>query len=503
MSLEKQALYGPSKYLTVIREKSDISLIYHSLLGNARVVNRETVELLKKCEQDVTLEQLAKMVRKKDLKALFKLSYLHEKGFDERTYITQLLKERQAHLMSGELFTHLQLIMTNGCNFNCEYCFAYNFVEAINNRNNSGEFVAPKKQFSKLSMISNSGAKIASTTNGRNPRANMTPEIAEKAIDQGIAACLKHGRDRMSISFFGGEPTLNRKLICHILNRYGNGDGTGVRIAYDINTNGTKLDKELIEMLVRYKVRTEVSVDYICEETGGYRGARVPPVPWEIVRNNIITAVKSGVTLQLTSVLSSDTWKWWNHNLIDFAAYVGIGEIDAIVSFQFAFFKEYGPKNVAQKILEAYDYAQSKNVLLTGYWYHTYSLILDDEKREMQADYKTCPAIGRMISIEPNGSVYACKTSNRLIGNLDDWDGIFASPTYEYYAMRAYSNSPDCHGCELEGFCSGSSCGALEEVHDIYKMDAGYCEYIKTVVRGLLERHMDRLDGERHKVQYA
>ena len=81
------------------------------------------------------------------------------------------------------------------------------------------------------------------------------------------------------------------------------------------------------------------------------------------------------------------------------------------------------------------------------------------------------------------------------MGHVHDWDGIFASQAYQDYAMRAYSNGPECHGCELEGSCSGGSAGQLEEAGSIRKMNPGYCEYIRTVVNGLLERNLVRIEA--------
>jgi uncharacterized protein len=319
----------------------------------------------------------------------------------------------------------------------------------------------------------------------------MSIATAEQVIERAIATRARAGGDALGVSFFGGEPTLNRDLILHVLRRFRNGEGTGVRIDFDLTTNGSRLDPELVAALARYQVQTIVSVDYICEETGAYRGRAAQTVPWSTVRDGIESMVSAGVPVRIVSVLSEETWDRWSHRLIDFAASIGLTELDVIVSFQAAFFEKYAPVTVANRLLEAFDHGRRAGVLLTGYWYHTYLLLIDEEKRKAQADYKTCPAIGRMLSIEPNGSVFACKVTNQKLGQVADWEGIFASDTYASYAMRAYSNGPECRGCELEGSCSGGSAGALEEQHgDIRKMNRGYCEYIRALVNGLLERHL-------------
>ena len=509
------ATYTTSPYLRTVREEADRdftafgghlskaaaprSIVYHSLLGHGRYADEATMRLLKRCEQGISHDELATLAEPELLEELFRMSYLVPAGFDDRHHIQDLLAERRGRLGSGELLSSLQLVLTNGCNFSCEYCFAYNFDGAVSARNASGEIVKPGQMLrdrraagnviSVDELLSGADWNRDHSIEARNPRGQMSVATAERTIDRAIATRRRAGGGVLSISFFGGEPTLNRALILHVLRRYGNGGG-GVGIEYVLTTNGSRMDDELLEALAQYQVNVSVSIDYIDPQTGRYRGAAAQTVPWETVRENVLRLARASVNLHITTVLSGETWDRWNYNLIDFMSEAGIQELNVIVSFHANFFQQYPPKAVAQKLLTAFDYGQTKGVRLTGYWYHTYLLILDDEKRALQADYKTCPAIGRMLSIEPNGSVFSCKATNRLMGNVEDWDAIFTSRSYEEYAMRAYSNGPDCNGCELEGSCSGGSAGALEETGGITKMNRGYCEYIRTVVNGLLERSL-------------
>jgi uncharacterized protein len=260
---------------------------------------------------------------------------------------------------------------------------------------------------------------------------------------------------------------------------------------YAVTTNGSLIDDELVEMFTRYKVDVAVSVDYVDLDTLEFRAAQgATKTKWPAVADGIRRLATAGVNVKVTSVLSRETWDHWNYNLIDFLSSVGLKNLDVIVSFKFDFLQEQGPTAVADRLLEAWDYGRERGVLLSGYWYSSFSMLFDEEFYKARADYKTCPAIGRMLSIEPNGSVFSCKTTNKVIGRVDDWNGVLKSSGYEYYAMRAYSNSKFCHGCEIEGFCSGSCAGALEEALDIHTMDPGYCQYMKRIISGLIDRHI-------------
>lgn len=474
--------------------RSEPTIVFHSLFGRGRWVGAETVQLLQNCKAGVAEESLRALIGPDDLNALLELSYLVPAGFDEQLLIDDLLVARERRLPTGELITSLQLILTNGCNFKCEYCFAYNFDGAVTARNSAGESVTPGPMIRRSPELSPPASpqpdwNVDDSGIRRNPRGSMTTEIAVAAIQHAILNRVAHGGGRLGISFFGGEPTLNRQVILEVLERFGDGSAWAVALEWDLTTNGSRIDDELAAAFARHRVNTAVSIDYICDETGGYRGAAKPTTSWPVVRENTIRLIRAGVPVSITSVLSAQTWSSWNHRLIDWCADIGVRELNVIVSFQADFFRRFAPVTVAEKLLEAFDHGQRRGVLLTGYWYHTYLLIVDEVKWARQADYKTCPAIGRMLSIEPNGAVFSCKATNTQMGHIDDWAGIFSSPAYREYGMRAYTNGPECRGCELQGTCSGGSAGQLEEAHhSIARMNAGYCEYIRAVVHGLLER---------------
>lgn len=487
------------------------TVIYHSLFGNARKVSPDVVRLLGAAREGLTLEGLLQQASRESLVDLFESSFLVPAGTDEQDQIQQLLDERQARLDTGELLTSVQLILTNACNFKCEYCFAYNFDGAVTNRNEAGARVQPGPTLVQLRTREQVEAEPASsggcgssspaamssddwntdTESVRNARGTMDLPLAIATVERALETRRKAGGKDLTVSFFGGEPMLHRSLILGLLEEVGE-ERDGIRIAYEITTNGSRMDEELVAAFARHQVKVTVSVDYLDKATGQYRGKEAATVPWSTVDTNIRDLLAAGVSVDLTSVLSSDTWDRWGVDLIDYAAELDLRNLNVIVAFQKEFFDEHDPVTVAERLLTAYDYALAQNVQLSGYWFHTYMLLTNRALWQAEADFKTCPAIGRMISVEPNGSVFACKTTNKVMGEVSHFDQIFASDEYADYAMRAYRNGPECEGCELEGTCSGGSAGALEEQNagNIRIMNRGYCEYMRALIDGLLRRHV-------------
>ncbi len=484
------------------------TMAFHSLYGNARLIDKDIVELLRDASRGMTLERLRERVDEDSLRDLVEARFLVEAGHDEGREIDGLLESRQSVLDTGVFHSSIQLVLTNACNFSCQGCFAYNFDGGVEERNTSGESVKPGPVLVELRRSrdeepgqarQDSGPTLAKgdwnhgSDSARNPSMHMSREVAEKTIQEAVALRKANGGGHLTVSFFGGEPTLARGTILHVLRTFGDCHD-GVTLSYDLTSNGSRIDDELMRALAEHRVDTTVSIDYLVPETGEFRGGQQQRTSWEVVRKAILDMKAAGVPVSITSVLSQYTWDKWGTPLIDFVAEAGLDNLDVIVSFQAKeFFERHSPQDVARRLLDAVDYGRERGVQLSGYWYQTFQMIIDEAKWAEQADYKTCPAVGRQLSIEPNGSVFACKATARMLGTIEDWRGVFASPAYQDYGMRAYTNGPGCQGCELQGTCSGGSAGALEEENgSIQLMSPGYCAYMREVVQGLLERHHAR-----------
>ncbi|MCC3769268.1 radical SAM/SPASM domain-containing protein [Streptomyces sp. UNOC14_S4] len=476
----------------------DSTVAFHALFGNARLVDRDTVELLREAASGLPLDRLTERAGDAAVRSLIEAQYLVEAGHDEASEIDGLLAARSERLSSGVFHSSIQLVLTNACNFSCQGCFAYNFDGGVEERNHSGESVKPGPVLVQLRTSRGDSAPTLARGDwnddagdqARNPSMHMSPAVAEKTIREAVALRKANGGGELTVSFFGGEPTLARGTILHVLRTFGD-RYDGVALSYDMTSNGSRIDAELLAALAEHRVATTVSIDYLVPGTGEFRGGQQQRTGWPVVRKAVLDLKAAGVPVSITSVLSHYTWDKWGTPLIDFVAEAGLDSLDVIVSFQAReFFERHSPHEVAQRLLAAVDHGRERGVQLSGYWYQTFQMIADERKWAAQADYKTCPAVGRQLSIEPNGSVFACKATARRLGTIDDWRGVFASPAYRDYGMRAYTNGPGCRGCELQGTCSGGSAGALEEENgSIQVMSPGYCAYMREVVQGLLERH--------------
>jgi uncharacterized protein len=480
------------------------TVIYHSLLGNARAVDENVVTTLQRASTEgVSLQQLQAILPDESLRELMTASMLVPEGYDERNDVDNVLAARRMRLPSGGLLTTLQLVLINSCKVTCEYCFAYNADGSVAQSNDEAEEwgyiprprmlpLASKPDTRQVGCGLMPGYENESFFDDQQSGVRAMPfSVAARSIRHAVATRKDNGGKELTVHLFGAEPTLHRNLIKQLLAQFRN-EYDGVTIQWQITTNGSYLPPDLLRAFAEACVGVEVSVDYLSPETGGYRGGIQQSTPWRLVAANIQRLLDAGLVVSISSVLSADTWDHWNNNIIDFAAEMGIELINVIVAFRQSFFSRHAASAVAEKLLSAYDYARNRGVQLSGYWYHIFLLLVDQQKWETRADYKNCPGAGGMLSIEPTGSVHSCKMTNRYIGELANWFGIFASEEYADYAMRSYRSGSACAGCELEGSCSGDSITTLGRRGEAPVMNRGYCEYIRTVVDGLLSRHMNR-----------
>lgn len=87
----------------------------------------------------------------------------------------------------------------------------------------------------------------------------MSIDVMTRAIDY-FASTLPSGTTRIQISFYGGEPLLCKNIIREAV-KYSKAKFTGIRILYEITTNGLLLDDEFIDFASQNNIVIALSHD--------------------------------------------------------------------------------------------------------------------------------------------------------------------------------------------------------------------------------------------------
>lgn len=137
----------------------------------------------------------------------------------------------------------------------------------------------------------------------------MTEELAKRSID----FFLEHSTDtdHLVVSFYGGEPLLNMKLLEFCVN-YISKNVDGKKIIYTITTNGTLLNQQIMEFLSSNRFHTMISLDGAKEEHDLNRKFKSGEGSFDIIMKNINIFKKNHPEyvkefLQINAVISPKT----------------------------------------------------------------------------------------------------------------------------------------------------------------------------------------------------
>jgi len=153
---------------------------------------------------------------------------------------------------------------------------------------------------------------------GYNKTKTMSWQTAKKAVDLFLKQ-VPPEIDRTSITFFGGEPTLEFDLIKEVINYTRDhrtlGSYTGERYNYVLNTNGILLSESMLNLYKQLgrKISIRVSVDGYAENQNVVRKTKDGQGSWEIVKKNLFLyrelKENYGVRVNLVTTISKNTYK--------------------------------------------------------------------------------------------------------------------------------------------------------------------------------------------------
>ncbi len=463
-----------SKYVQMVKRTTDYA-VYHSLFGNLCFIDQDGIDFLKVFQIPRTVTDITQSHAQYNLSEIE--DYINElkvrcflipDGCDEYEIVETSIEERRNHLKSGYLIRALQLVTSNACNFRCKYCI---IDEAYNSEERS-EF-----QHSASNQ-------------------QMSFEVAKTSVEKLIELLRKNGNNYLNIEFFGGEPLMNWPVVKSVLETFKNGEDPG--ILYSITTNGSLMTEEMAEIFKKYEVTVVISFDSP-ENTERVCADGTNSI--ELIRRSLEILKRNKNCVTFNSVISKETIENFDgRKLVDFAVNYNVRMIGLILDLDLDFYKNDAHKERVLDILwDTYSYAETKGMPIVGYWHQIFNQIMGRQAINLYSGYKTCPATGCKLSVEPAGHVFICKCCSGYLGHVTRFQEVLSSKRYEEYSMRAYRNAPECEGCEIEGFCSGVCMGSLERKYgNLNVIEASSCDIFRRITRKLIQN----LDGSGADVLY-
>lgn len=355
----------------------------------------------------------------------------------------------------------LTLNVANSCNMNCGYCYA-----------NGGTYHSEE---------------------------NLMPlSVAKKAIDIFAEKFGEIG----SIKFIGGEPLLNKKVVCGVCDYVQEKFDAGVLPGmpdFIIATNGTILDDQLIEYSLRYNWRVGLSFDGPESIHNIVRTFRDGSTTVSVIKNNIkrwkaatngkcpssVNACFSGVHQQ-QGVTVTEAVKYMKEELG--MEKVNIVPVDASKDSSFGLMDNHCFVEAIREILD---------VSSEDYRKYMFTKLKKMEKvllAHCAMSEHVCKAGLTTFGISTKGIVSPCHMltdeNGFYMGNVED-NNIFESDSFvsiqnKLKAYNRYEN-PKCKNCFANRLCIGCLGGNDFRTGDPYRSDPVVCSMIKGAVEELLK----------------
>ncbi|MCF8106408.1 MAG: radical SAM protein [Desulfohalobiaceae bacterium] len=341
------------------------------------------------------------------------------------------------------------------------------------------------------------------------PTGKMTSDTAKKALE--VFAKLTAGqREKISLTFYGGEPLLNKPVLCNSMRyvRELERDGRFEKpVEMSLLTNGVLMDDAVVSCIVETGTMVSVSIDG-------------PKALHDAARKDIAQtgsfehAVKGFAMLREAGVKPgvSCTLNQYNihaiEQVVDFIIEElqppGMGFNILLPTMGSGNPLDVEPEYAAAQLIRAFKRLREKGI----YEDRVMRRVLPFT--EPFFHFKDCMGVGGQIVIAPDGSIGPCQA---FLGNADyfpinvdelhsnfagiDSDTIYQYPLFEEWRYRFPLNMVKCADCVAISICGGGCPYASMVNHgSIWEIDERICHQAKAIQEWMIWDAYENMPGE-------
>lgn len=284
---------------------------------------------------------------------------------------------------------------------------------------------------------------------------NMNIDTIDNMIIFIEKECLKSDKEFVvQMKIHGGEPLLNYKNIRYMLNKIKENSIFSNNISYEITTNLTVLNEEIIDIMSQMS-RIYVSIDGDNISHDKNRVFKNNEGSYDVVVKNIKILLKYRPDLVARVTISKNTKDRFIHNVLDIYR-IGIKEITCELNFK--------EKWNYEELLEMFEYNKElNNILEKEELSDLYYANLENPLR-LNAN-SLCNGGINEFSINFNGDIYPCIYAIGIdkfkLGNINSPDKKLKKLNEKYYKSSARSECIDCSHLEI---CDSNRCLLINEI---------------------------------------
>jgi len=456
-----------SQFLQIIHDKrGERAIVYHSLFGLPQILNGDALDLLSAFSEptcvSAVISQNSFADARENIRTFESLFFLIPPDFDERDYIRKISEERYLPaIQSGERIEYLSLILSEKCNFACQYCISNSMLNA--------------------------------SDRGLSKKKVMSMEVAEKAVDRFFAEAKKNSKNSVYINFGGGEPLINWEVMLQVMEYCEAKYADSFQITFSINTNGSLITEGIAGQLKRFEVKIAISLDGLEHGNNDVRVFQSGRGTHDsiIKAMDILDRIDFGVNGFSTTVTERNFSKT-DERLIDFAVERSLSEIR--IDIDVIHMTSVPVQEATNRLIRLKKYGATQGVNVTGFWERP-AENLNFSITEKHMGF--CGGIvGKSMCVSPDGKVYVCGYSARSCADVKEPYLSMATPVYvEIVANRLINGQSGCKNCQIEGQCTGG-CFITEEFSGLETNNAASynCQLFRLMTIELLKDSLAEVD---------
>lgn len=358
----------------------------------------------------------------------------------------------------------LYLIMTEKCNFACDYCFIERYMDQTK-------------------------------TNV------MTKEIAKKAIDfyvQQVKIDMSRFEEEKNILFYGGEPLSNFEVLKYCVHLIRDYIGKGLlpqNTNLSMVTNGTFIDDNMAKELNELGVSFSISLDGATKCANSCRKYHNGKLGFDDIIKGLEISKKNECNVGLSITLSQEALKE-KESIFDMVKKYDIKSLGFNILLTDKFYSvpdEYFVE-VSKFIIEAFKVFRKEGVYEDRVMRKVRAFV------EHKLHLQDCAAeVANQLVIAPNGDVGICQgylsTRETFVTNVDDLSfRMDENDTFLEWNRRSPLNMPKCLDCMALGTCGGGcALNAKANGNSIWDLDERFCIHSKTTLEFLIWELLDNL----------
>lgn len=375
-------------------------------------------------------------------------------AFDEHAYLEQVRSE----VFTGPRIRVLVLHLTDLCNLKCSYCF----IE---------------------------GGKACGYVDSQ-----MSSATARRAVDK-FAAAIAPGvlPKPPSVVFYGGEPLLNYPTLCDAL-EYLQQLQREQRLPEHLDkiliTNGTKITKEIAQVLKCHQVSVSVSLDgpepihdrnrLYRSDKGSFRDSLRG---YNILRDEGLAPTVSCVLADSSLDHIAEITHW----LLDDLDVHGLGFNHVSIVPNVSYYDPVYEKRFAAAVIESQEIVLEHGDVYERRMSRKLNAFLDREI--LKAD---CTGCGEQMTVSPDGRIGICQgymgNRNTFVGSVfDETFAVVDHPIWQEWSLRSPLNMDHCIGCPALAVCGGGCPRNAEFLGgSIWDPDAAFCHFAQQSLEWML-----------------